>query len=386
MSLTVSNLFKESVKYNMKLLAGENGLSSLVQWIHIIETMEDARFLHGNELVITEGILADEDDKMLSFVETLYLQNASALIVSTGMFIKKLPECVIAFCNEKGFPLFSIPRAIPLVDVTREYCQRIMENSAKEDTVITAFKNLIFHIGEKETLIHQIERYGYLSASAVLILCFSLELEKGTEEFVNKSRKLKTLAESVAKAIKDQYISFEYQEKRIVALIDYTQDEAETYVDAIFKELSANKLLSEIFIGIGDNVKGLECQDANFMHAYAACEIACRKQERVLKYQELGLYKLFVNIENADVLLDFYQNSFGRIVKYDQENGTDYYKFAKTYIECNGHQGCVSDKLFIHRNTVNNYVKKIEEIVGIDLISWEGKAKLYAAYCVEDML
>lgn len=386
MSLTVSNLYKESVKYNMKLLAGENGLSNLVQWVHIIETIDGARFLHGNELVITEGILENEEDKFLLFVKTLYLQNVSALIVNIGMFIKKLPDCVIAFCNEKGLPLFSIPWEIPLVDVTREYCQRIMENSVKEDTVITTFKNLIFHIGEKEALIHQMERYGYLSASTMLILCFSLDLEEGTEEFVNKSRTLKSLAETAAKTIKDQYISFEYQEKRIVILIDYTQDEIETYVDRIFKELSTNKLLSKIFIGIGDNIKGLECQDTNFMHAYAACGIACIKQERVLKYQDLGLYKLLVNIENVDVLLDFFQNSFGKLMQYDKENGTDYYKFMKTYIECNGHQGYVSDKLFIHRNTVNNYVKKIEEIIEIDVLSWEGKAKLYVAYCIENML
>ena len=214
MSLTVGNLYKESVKYNMKLLAGENGLSNLVQWVHIIETTESTRFLHGNELIITRGILENEESQLLSFVEALYLQNASALIVNTGMFIKKLPECVIAFCEEKGFPLLSIPWEIPLVDITREYCQRIMENSVKEDTVITTFKNLIFHIGEKDALIHQMERYGYLSASTMMILCFSLELEIGTEEFVNKSRELKVLAESVAKTIKDQYISFEYQEKK----------------------------------------------------------------------------------------------------------------------------------------------------------------------------
>ena len=44
------------------------------------------------------------------------------------------------------------------------------------------------------------------------------------------------------------------------------------------------------------------------------------------------------------------------------------------------------EKCFIHRNTVNNYVKKAEEIMGIDLSSREGKARLYVALCVEDIL
>ncbi len=386
MALIVKDLFKASVKYHIKLLAGESGLSNLVQWVHIIETIEGARFLHGNELIITEGILEKEEEKLLAFIEKLYSLNASAVIINTGMFIHQIPDSVLDFCNEKGFPLFSIPWQVSLVDVTREYCQRIIDNDKKEDTIVTAFKNLIFHTGDKESSIHQMERYGYLTTDTMLFLCFSLTLEKGTEEFVNKSRKLKLMSEHAAKMIKDQFISFEYQEKRIVVLIDYTQEEAETYLDRIFKELSVNKMLPDIYIGVSDNLKGLENQESNFMRAYSACEIAHKKEEHVLRYQELGLYKLLVNIENAEVLMDFYQSSLGQIVKYDEENGTDYYKFIRTYIECDGHPGSVSDRMFIHRNTVNNYMKKIEEIMDMDLLSLEGKAKLYAAYCIDNML
>lgn len=386
MALTVGNLFKESVKYHIKLLAGENGLSRLVQWVHIIETNEGAQFLHGNELVITECILDHEEEKLRCFVEILYRLNASALIVNTGMFIDTIPDSVLAFCDEHDFPVFTIPWEIPLVDVTREYCQRIMDNAVKEDSVTTIFKNLIFNVGEKEPLIHQMERYGYMPDSIMTFLCISLNIEKGTEKFMNESRRLKLLAESSAKAIKDQYISFEYQENRIVVLIDYQAKELNLYLDSLFKKLSAAKLLSQIYIGVGDTIKGLENQDINFMRAYSACKIAGRKKEHILKYQELGLYKLLVNIGDKEVLTDFYKDSLGKLIEYDKKNGTDYYKFIKTFIECNGHQGDVSQKLFIHRNTVNNYVKKAEEIMGLDLASWDGKAKLYAALCTESML
>ena len=386
MALTVGNLFKESVKYHMKLLAGEKGLSRLVQWVHIIETEEGARFLHGNELVITECILEYEEEELLSFVETLFQLNASALIVNTGRFIKIIPDTVRSFCEKNSFPLFSIPWEIPLVDVTREYCQRIMDNEAREDSITTIIRNWIFNVGEKEPLIHQMEWYGYMSGSSMTFLCISLNIEKGTEEFMNESRRLKLLAESTAKTIKDQYISFEYQENRIVILIDYSEENLNLYLDGIFKKLSDCKLLPQIYIGVRDTIKGLEKQDINFMRAYAACKIAGRKQEHILRYQELGLYKLLVNIGNTEVLTDFYKDSLGKLIKYDKENGTDYYNFIKTYIECNGHQGDVSQKFFIHRNTVNNYVKKAEEIMGIDLTSWEGKAKLYAAFCIDSML
>ena len=128
MALTVGNLFKESVKYNMKLLAGQAGLCRPVQWIHIIETNEGAQFLHGNEVVITECIAGNDEEKLQRFVGTIYRLHASALIINTGMFIKTVPDSVIAFCEEKQLPLFALPWEVPLVDVTREYCQMIIDN------------------------------------------------------------------------------------------------------------------------------------------------------------------------------------------------------------------------------------------------------------------
>lgn len=386
MALTVGNLFKESVKYRMKLLAGHNGLHRPVQWVHIIETKEGAGFLHGNEVVITEGILGQEEAYLYDFVETIFARNASALIINTGMFIKMVPRQVVAFCEQHDFPLFVVPWDVPLVDLTREYCKRIIDNDVREDSIVTTLKNLLFHTGDKEALIHQMERYGYLSSSTMTFLCISIALENDTEEFVNESRNLKLLVEGMAKSIKDQCISFEYQQRRIMVLIDYTKEQLTLYLDHVFKKMSASKMLKTVNIGVSDTVKGLEHQDANFMRAYAACEIAIRKQERILHYTELGLYKLLIDIGNAEVLSDFYYSSLGKLTEYDEKNGTDYHHFMLTYMECNGHQGDVSQKLFIHRNTVNNYLKKVEEIMEIDLASWEGRAKLYTAYCIERLL
>ena len=89
MALTVGNLFKESVKYNMKLIAGQEGLSNLVQWIHIIETNEGAQFLHGNEVVITECIAGNDEEKLICFVNTIYRLRASALIINVGMLSRQ---------------------------------------------------------------------------------------------------------------------------------------------------------------------------------------------------------------------------------------------------------------------------------------------------------
>jgi DNA-binding PucR family transcriptional regulator len=91
-------------------------------------------------------------------------------------------------------------------------------------------------------------------------------------------------------------------------------------------------------------------------------------------------------VAKTDALLDFYKDTIGKLIDYDNEYGTDYHGFIKVYIENDGRQGDVSEKMFIHRNTANNYVKKAEEIMDLDLMSWEDKAKLYTAYCIENLL
>ena len=168
MALTVGNLFKESVKYNMKLLAGQAGLCRPVQWIHIIETNEGAQFLHGNEVVITECIAGNDEEKLQRFVGTIYRLHASALIINIGMFIKTVPDSVIAFCEEKQLPLFALPWEVPLVDVTREYCQMIIDNAAQEDTVAAIMKDLIFHVGEKDAPVGETWFYDNLHDGSLM--------------------------------------------------------------------------------------------------------------------------------------------------------------------------------------------------------------------------
>lgn len=386
MAVTVGMLYKESTRYKMNYLAGEKGFGNTVSWVHMIEMVDGANFLHGQELVLTAGILEQDEQKLLQFVQRLYEKKASALVINTGMYVHQIPESVVVFCNQHSFPLFSIPWSVPLVDVTKDYCQRIIDEDVREDNIITVFKNLIFQIGDTNEEIRQMERFGYLANCVVQCICISLDIEKGTHAFVSESEKLALMVKQLSCEQKKQYLTFEYQEKRILILFDYTQEEIDCYVDLLFQRLSAKKMLSHTYIGLSDNVKGLECQSENFKHAFCACDIAQKKQEHVLKYRDMGLYKLLAGISYPETINAYYHETIGKLIEYDKENGTEIYRFIKIYIACDGHQGKVSDIFYVHRNTVNNYVKKAEDIMGIDLASWEGRAKLYIAYLLEAFL
>jgi DNA-binding PucR family transcriptional regulator len=46
----------------------------------------------------------------------------------------------------------------------------------------------------------------------------------------------------------------------------------------------------------------------------------------------------------------------------------------------------VSEKLYVHRNTVLNHLKKIESIVGVNPLELEGRVNLYMAFYIKDIL
>ena len=54
-------------------------------------------------------------------------------------------------------------------------------------------------------------------------------------------------------------------------------------------------------------------------------------------------------------------------------------EFIKIYLECNGRINKISDKMFIHKNTVHYKLKKIEEILDCDLSRYDIKMYIIIA-------
>ena len=87
---------------------------------------------------------------MLPFVKNLIAKNVSGLVLNIGPYIKGIPSEVISYCNEKKFPLMDIPWKTRIVDISRDFCNQIISNERKEETIGDTLKNFIFFPGEYE--------------------------------------------------------------------------------------------------------------------------------------------------------------------------------------------------------------------------------------------
>lgn len=386
MAIIVKKLVKNaSFLYKMELIAGRNGMNNLIQWVHIIEDDAVSPFLHGYELVFTAGILNKSENWLLEFAKKLSMSGVSAFVVNLGPHTKKIPKEVVAYCDEVNMPLFTIPWETRMVDMTRDFCRRIMMNDNVENSMATTIKNIIFNIGDLESQILQMERYGYKRSDR---FCF-ISLYFDTKDSIMEAEyldELSTNAEKIARKIRELFISFTYKESLVFVLVDYTDEEIESFVqgflDPVIKENNASKL----FIGISSNQPGIYNQEQNFEKSISAMEMAKKQKEMVLYYDHLSVYKLLYAVNDKSVLRSFYSDTIGLLEKYDRENNTDLIALLRTYLENNGSLQLVSEKMYIHRNTVTNQLKKIEKITGYNPLELEDKVKLYLGFYIQDII
>ena len=62
MAILLRDLYKETKStYGLDLIAGEEGLDHLMNWVYISEDPGTLEFLHGGELIITTGVLCGNE-------------------------------------------------------------------------------------------------------------------------------------------------------------------------------------------------------------------------------------------------------------------------------------------------------------------------------------
>ncbi|WP_238948782.1 PucR family transcriptional regulator ligand-binding domain-containing protein [Clostridium sp. YIM B02569] len=384
MSITVGKLFGNgAVLYQMKLLAGQKGLNNLVEWVHIIENDEVSEFLHGNEVVLTSGILNDGDGWLLEYTKKLYAARASAFVVNIGPYTKSIPNDVIEYCDQIKMPLYTIPWETRMVDLTRNICYRIMQSEQVEISIASTIKNIIFKTGDIETLILQMERYGYLRDSHFCFIVMSFE-HKEDNQLEFDMNKIKMYSERLARSIHELYISFSYKDSWVLALVNYGNYDVTNFVDTFFKNW--NEPSWKVHMGISENKAGIKMQAENFNNAFTAMTMAKKQGKEMVFYDKLDIHKLLLNAKDKEVLKEYYNDTLGKLEKYDKENNTDLMSFLYMFLQNNGSQSLVAEKQYIHRNTVNNQLKKIEKITGYNPSNLEEKLRFYLGFFVKDVM
>lgn len=100
----------------------------------------------------------------------------------------------------------------------------------------------------------------------------------------------------------------------------------------------------------------------------------------------MGIYRLLIGIEDPDIITDYYKKTIEPLVEYDAKNNSDLCPVIKSYLNHDGSVKETADELFVHRNTINYKLGKVEEILNIDLQTLEARLEIKLGFMLMDMI
>ena len=381
MSIMLRQLCSDAdTKYNLKLIAGKGGMTNTVRWVHMVEDRQVPDFLHGNELVFTTGIGHVGKDPLLEFVKRLRKHEAAGVVVNIGPYLSGVPQEVADYCDKENFPLFTLPWSVYIIDITYDFCRRIIENEKLETTAAEAFKNIILSPEQGQKYYHFLEQHGFGKAAEyrAFTLRFYQDGKNITDNF-ERSNHIK-LWNILAKS-KDYPSAMFVLDSTIVVI---RQDASLAFIKNLTDTLDAvceQKKIAYV-TGISSERRGYKSAAKLLSEAEAARKTAVSDKKSFEFYSETGVNKILFGVKDKAILKEFASSQLDEIIEYDKSYKTDYAKILYEYLRCDGSVMAVADNYGVHRNTVNTKIKNIKSIFNIELTG-EKKAELLLAFKIK---
>ncbi|MDI2132769.1 PucR family transcriptional regulator [Yinghuangia seranimata] len=105
---------------DLVVLAGEAHLGRAIRWVHTSELADPTPYLEGGELVLTTGMkLGRSAVERRAYVERLADAGVVGLGIGVGLTHAKVPAAVVEAAEERGLPVFAVPRPTPFIAISK---------------------------------------------------------------------------------------------------------------------------------------------------------------------------------------------------------------------------------------------------------------------------
>ena len=366
MAVLLSDLYENIKNQDVTLVAGERGMGNVVRWLHMVESNAISSFLDGQEIVFTTGVGLNRVETLLDLVKANNEHKASGMVINIGPFIKEVPKDVIDYCNKEGFPLFTVPWRVHMAEIMRSICYIITESDKYNLELSSAVKNAIFFSNQEELYVPQLERNNFLPTWTYCITVVEI-MENGEKVSEEKlQRYLKTMENYMIFSRKKTFV-FELGGNIVLLFAGYAEAMVKKTVTDMLKRCNFQK--EQCYIGIGRATPNAQNIGKSYRQACQVLKLQKNTQndKGVVAYQDLGIYTLLMDIENEDVINEYYAETIQKLVEYDKLNQTNYCEVLQCYLEHSGSVKETAEAMFVHRNTINYKINKIEEMLNCDL-------------------
>lgn len=370
------------------IVAGSGGLNNVVRWVHMVENTDISAFLEGDEVAFTTGIALDSPEDLLELVKYNCKQKAAGMVINIGPYIKEIPDNVIEFGNENEFPVFCVPWKVHMANIMRYFSCQINMAEQRDMEIGSAIKNAVYFSENEELYVPALMKYGYKREWSYAVAAF--EIYDHSYIPVNDNEK-KNLVRHIKSHFREWGIKaalIELEDNMIIFFANCSQLMIENELNEVWKEINTLILPDGIiFAGIGRNTKSMKCIGRTYRQAEQIKNLQKKRNNKnnFVSYKDLGMYKLLLSISSQETLEEYYNETLGKLEKFDHINETDYMYFLKRYFEKECSIKEAAESMHMHRNSVTYKLHRIEQIMDIDINTQETKSTLLLAFMIKEL-
>lgn len=374
-------------QFRLKIVAGKAGMDTVVSWVHMLEDETIVSRFHGEELAITTGMKAGQPNWLLSLVQEMAKEECAGIIINTGMYLEKIPEDVIAWCDEHRFPLLDMPWEISITSLIQDYCMRIIDQLQYEKKISLTFREVIEGHGN-EAQYRQVLGQRYDLSGTFQLFC--LNVKKTIEEETDLNQALFKLENLFGLWKGNKKINISYglirMEDSIVLVLNNMEERSFMELpDLILQSFRYFVQKNCFFLGIGPSISGIAELSNGYKRARTALKMAMGKKQVIIRFGEMGFYKILYSIDDTEILSSYCGEILGALEDYDKLHHTSYLDTLRSYIKNDRSILRVAEETYTHRNTVNYRIQKIKQIVGCEFQSVDELFLYRVAFYIRDM-
>ncbi|OEH86885.1 hypothetical protein BHU72_01075 [Desulfuribacillus stibiiarsenatis] len=151
--------------------------------------------------------------------------------------------------------------------------------------------------------------------------------------------------------------------------------------ERIWTSMDKHDAKTDYKIGIGRFYPTIEELCRSYQEAKTALDLNRHIETSVIHFEDLGVMRLLTNIRN-ELLDDFFREYLLELMTFDEQNNTNFLHTLQVYFAENGNMKSTAQRMFLHTNTLRYRLKKVEEILGVDLQKPEHFVNLYVAVLI----
>ena len=368
----------------LNIVAGKSGLDRLIRWVHFIDLPDVIPWVQGGELLIITGIgLNGNLDKLQDIMKGIIKKKLAGLIINIGPYIKDIPAEVANLAEQASFPVFTLPWEVKIIEVTKDICSHIVMKQTEERSIKDFLEQLLlFPLIDPEVLIQRAAYYGYDLAKPHQVIIISptrlteyLQMQELKDEKALVAFKVRF--ENIVRdtlRLYDRKVLQMLLADDIVLLMPYENKHTgerliSEIINKAFEKLGVEMPGLLVVAALGGRFESLQNARNSYLQAVKVLRHIPKLKlasNPIYAYEQLGIYKLLFEIGSEKLAL-YYQEVIQPLNEYDSKYHMDLVHSLFVYFEENCNAAKTAKSLFVHRNTLDYRLKKIEEITGRSL-------------------